>query len=78
MREESRDGGVGHERLAVFSYCIAARREQAQVVRGQLDLNETVAFVKKHFSSTPTASDAFAQAAISTASWAREVRAQRA
>ena len=39
----------------------------------QLDLNDTVAFVQKHFSSTPTASDAFAQAAVKTASWAREV-----
>ena len=33
----------------------------------QLDLNDTVAFVKKHFSSTPSASDAFAQAAVKTA-----------
>ena len=29
-----------------------------------IDLNETIKFVQSHFSSTPTASDAFAQAAV--------------
>jgi len=33
----------------------------------RLDLNDTIAFVRKHFSS-PAASDAFAQAAVKTAS----------
>jgi len=41
-------------------------------IGNNLDLNDTIAFVQKHFSSTPTASDAFAQAAVKTASWARE------
>jgi hypothetical protein len=38
----------------------------------RLDLNDTVAFVRQHFSSTPSASDAFAQAALETASWVGE------
>ena len=41
-------------------------------IGNKLDLNDTIAFVRTHFSSTPTASDAFAQAAVKTASWARE------
>lgn len=41
-------------------------------IGNKLDLNDTIAFVRTHFSSTPTASDAFAQAAVKTAGWARE------
>eukprot|EP00960_Hanusia_phi_P074798 768319-Hanusia_phi.AAC.1 len=38
-----------------------------------VDLSEGIAFVQRHFSSGPaSASDAFAQAAVKTASWARQ------
>ena len=35
------------------------------------DLTDSIAFVERHFSSTPSASDAFAQAAVRTAEWAK-------
>jgi len=41
-----------------------------------VDLTTTINFAREHFSSSPTASDAFAQAAVRTAGWAREQAAK--
>ncbi len=37
-----------------------------------VDLTDAIAFAQRHFSNTPSASDAFAQAAVRTATWAKE------
>jgi len=50
---------------------VASIPELIEIARN-MDLTDSIKFVECHFSSAPTASDAFAQAAVRTAEWAKE------